>query len=122
MPFAHYYLGLILIYLYLEKISGQHHYRISSLSKQHAIHSLLNKHYSKKAEPHHMTTSQLMAKQQSKINSLIVDTNNHLNKVFSSFNSLNKELSSGFPLVDSFSNCFSFLKVNQKDPKSLTAY
>jgi len=69
-----------------------------------------------------MATSQLMAKQQSKIKSSIVDTNNHLNEVFPSFNSFNKEISPGFYLVDSFSNCFSFLAVNQKDSELLTAY
>jgi len=59
-----------------------------------------------------MATSQLTAKQQSKINSPIVDTNNCLNEVFPSFDSLNKKLSLGFCLVDSFFNHFSFLTVN----------
>ena len=36
------------------------------------------------------------------------------------FDSLNKELSPGFHLVDTFLNYFSFLSVNQKNPDVLT--
>jgi len=50
-----------------------------------------------------------------RIKSFIVDTNNWLNEIFSSFNSLNRELSLGFCLVDTFSSHFSFHPVNQKD-------
>jgi len=51
-----------------------------------------------------------------------MDINNCLNKVFSFFDSLNKELSLGFCLVDTFSNCFSFLSVNWKDFDSINTY
>jgi len=51
-----------------------------------------------------------------------MDTNNYLNKVFSFFNSLNKELSLVFHLVDTFSNYFSFLSINQKDSNILTTH
>jgi len=44
-----------------------------------------------------------------------MDTNNCINEVYSSFNRLHKELSSGFCLIDNFSNCLSFYTVNQKD-------
>ena len=50
-----------------------------------------------------------------RIKSFIVDTNNWLNEIFPSFNSLNKELSLGFCLVDTFFGHFSFHPVNQKD-------
>ena len=86
-----------------------------TLPKQHTINSLLNEHHSKKATPHHMTTSHLTLKQLLKIKSLIVNTNNHLNKVFPSFNSLNKELSFSFHLVDTFSDYFYFYSVDRKD-------
>jgi len=69
-----------------------------------------------------MATSQLIAKQQSRIKSPIVDTNNCLNRIFPSFDNLNKELSSGFHLVNSFFNHFSFLWFDWKDPESLTAH
>ena len=48
----------------------------------------------------------------------IVDTNNYLNRVFPSFNSFHKGLSSGFKLVDNFSDYFSFHIVNYKDKES----
>ena len=52
-----------------------------------------------------MTTSHLTLKQLLKIQSLIVNTNNHLNK----------ELSFSFHLVDTFSDYFSFYSVDRKD-------
>ena len=128
MLFTHHHHGILRlslvlsIHLHLDKISSGHYLRMLSLPRQHAINSLLDKHYSKRAKPHCMAISQLIAKQWSKIKSPIVDTNNHLNEVFPSFDSLNKELSPGFHLVDSFLNHFSFLKVNQKDFKLLTAH
>ena len=66
-----------------------------------------------------MATSQITEKQWLKIKSFI---NNCQNKVFSSFDSLNKELSPGLHLVDTFTDCFSFISVNQKDSESLNAY
>jgi len=50
-----------------------------------------------------------------------VNTNNCLNKVFLSFDRLYKELSSGFHLVDTFPNYFSFHTVNCKDSNAKTA-
>ena len=56
-----------------------------------------------------------MLKQQVKIKSSIVDIKNHLKKVLSSFDSLNKEFLPSFCLVDIFSDQFSFTTVNCKD-------
>ena len=86
-----------------------------SLPKQHMINSLLDKHHSKKAKPHYIAIAHLTFKQWLRIKSFIVDTNNWLNEIFPSFNSLNKELSLGFCLVDTFFGHFSFHPVNQKD-------
>ena len=90
--------------------------------KQHTINSLLDKYHSKRAKPYHRATSQLIAKQQSKIKSPIVEINNYLNEVYSFFDSLNKESFLGFHLVDSFLNCFLFLTANQKDSELLIAH
>jgi len=79
------------------------------------INFLLNKHHSKKAKPHHMAMAYLTSKQWLKIKSSIVDTNNHSNEIFPSFDSLSRELSPSFYLVDTFSNHFSFHSVNWKD-------
>jgi len=79
------------------------------------INSLWNEHHSKKAKSCHITIAYLTSKQWLKIKSLIVDTNNCLNKIFPSFDSLNRELSPSFHLVDTFPDCFSFHLINWKD-------
>ena len=63
-----------------------------------------------------------MSKQCLKIKSLIIDIHNCLNKVFPTFDSLNKELSPGFCLVDNFSDCFSFHLVNQKNTNTIVTH
>jgi len=74
-----------------------------------------------KTKPHHLSMAHFTCKQQSKIKSSIVNTNNCLNEVFSSFDRLHKELSPGFHLVDIFPNYFSFHTVNYKDVNAKTA-
>jgi len=69
-----------------------------------------------------MAISQLTPKQNQKIKSPIIDINHHLNQVLPAFDNLNKELSSGFRLVDIFSDCFSFNIVKHKDAKARIAY
>jgi len=51
-----------------------------------------------------------------------VSINNHLNEVFASFNSLNREFSSGFCLVDNFIDYFSFHLVNKKYANAKITY
>jgi len=69
-----------------------------------------------------MATFLLMLKQWAKIKSPIVDINNYLNKVLSSFNSLNKEFLPSLHLVDIFSDQFSFTTVNHKDTNTIITY
>ena len=114
--------SLISIHFYLNKLIGCHCLQIVSLSRQDIINSLLDEHYSKKATPHHMVTFHLTSKQQLKIKSPIINTNNHLNRIYSAFDSLNKKLSSDFCLVDTFPDCFSFHLVNCKDIDTKIAY
>ena len=114
--------GLILDHFHLDKLIGHHYLRVAFLSKQHMLNFLLNIHHSKQADFHCMATSCLTPKQYLKIKSPTVDTNNCLNQVLLAFNSLNKELSLGFCLIDNFSNCFSFHTVDCKDVKARTAH
>jgi len=51
-----------------------------------------------------------------------MDTNNYLNRIFPSFNSLNYEISPGTQLIDIFSSHFSFYHANHKDKESKTTY
>jgi len=106
--------GFIPIHFLLNKIIGQHYLHTMTLSKQHAINSLLDEHHSKKATLHHMTTFHLTPNQLLKIKNPVVNSNNHLNEVFPSFDSLNKELSSSFHLVDTFSDHFFFIQLTEK--------
>ena len=57
-----------------------------------------------------------------KIKSSIINTNNHLNEIFPAFDSLNRKISLGFHLIDTFHNCFSFHSVNQKDANTRIIY
>jgi len=95
---------------------------VASLLKQHTINFILDKHHSKKTSLHYIAMSDFMLKQCLKIKSSIIDINNWLNKVFSFFDSLNKENFSDFYLVNTFSNYFSFHSVNWKDSNILTTY
>ena len=69
-----------------------------------------------------MATSQLMFKQNLKIKSPIVDINHCLNQILLIFENLNKELSPGFHLVDTFPNCFPFNIVKCKDTRARTVH
>jgi len=69
-----------------------------------------------------MTIAYLMSKQHLKIKSSIININNCLNKVFPFFNSLNKKLSLGFCLVNTFPDYFYFHLVNQKDTNIIITY
>ena len=64
----------------------------------------------------------MTSKQCLKIKSFIVNTNNHLNGVFPSFDSLNKEFSPRFRLIDIFSSWLSFHWANCKDKESRAAH
>lgn len=69
-----------------------------------------------------MAISQLTIKQNLKVKSPIVDIKHRLNGVLPAFDSLNKELSPGFCLVDNFPNYFSLNIVSHKDVKARTTH
>ena len=67
---------LIPIYLYLDKTSGWYHLQVAYLSQQHAFNFLLEYHHFKKAKSHYLSIVHLIDKQQLKVKSSLVDTNN----------------------------------------------
>jgi len=71
---------------------------------------------------HCFSLEYITSKQQRTIKSSIVNTNNHLNKVFSSFNSLNRELFPGKRLINTFSSHILFHKADCCSNKSKTYY
>ena len=64
----------------------------------------------------------MISKQQIALKSFIVNTNNHLNGVSTSFNSLNEEFHLGKRLVDTFPNHFFFHKANRSSNNSKNHY
>ena len=114
--------GLISIHLHLQKMSGRHQLRTSSLLSNYIINSPLENRHVKNSLLHCLSLEDMTIKQWLKIKSSIVDANSHLNKFFSSFNSLNCEFYSGFKLIDNFPSCFSFYQANHKDKESKKAY
>ena len=114
--------GLIFIYLHLEKISKRQQQRMVSLPKHYVLNLLLNKHNSKKANSHQLLLGNLTSKQYQKLKSFIVNSNDYINNLFSSFDSLYKELSSGFHLVDNFPDQIIFYIKNCKQKSFMNAY
>jgi len=88
--------GLIPIHLHLNKINGQQQLKTASLPANHMINYLMENQHSNNSTPHCLSLKKLTSKQQLKVKSSIVDANNHLNRILPSFDSLHKELSSGF--------------------------
>ena len=65
----------------------------------------MEKEFSPLSLYHHFSLEYIISKQQAAIKSSIVNANSHLNGIFLSFDSLNKEFYLGNRLVDSFSSC-----------------
>ena len=76
--------------------------RIASLSSNHTIKSLFEHYHILDSNSYHLLLDKVTLKQRLKIKNFIVDVNNCLNSILSSFNSLYKKLSPGFYLVDIF--------------------
>jgi len=75
-----------------------------SLPSNHTIKSLLKYYHILDLNSYHLLLDKVTFKQRLKIKSSIVDVNNYLNGILSSFYLLYKELSPSFHLVDIFQN------------------
>jgi len=104
--------SLIPIHLYFQKLSVRLQLRTFSLPSNHTIKSLLEKGHTSNSLPYLFSLKNMTSKQWSKIKSLITNTNICLNGVFSFFDFLSSEFSSGSRLIDIFSSYFSFYKAN----------
>ena len=109
---------LILIYLYIQKISRRHQLCISSLSTNHVINFILENRHAKNSPTYCLSLENMTIKQWQKIKSSIVNTNNCFNGIFPSFDSLNYEFSPGFRLIDNFPSCLFFHWANHKNKES----
>jgi len=114
--------GLILIHLYLQKLSNRFQLRVHTLPSNHIIKSLLESRYMNDNKVHWLLLERLTLRQQLNIKGSIVDMNNRINKVFSSFDLFNSKFSPRDRLIDIFPNCFSFHSTNRKSEDSIKAY
>ena len=110
--------SLIPIHLYLQIISRCHQLQTFTLSSNHTIKFLLEIRHTNNTSPHYLLLENITSKQRQKIKSPIIDTNNHLNGIFSSFDSVNNRFSSGFKLLIFFLVIFSFIKQTTKTKKA----
>ena len=92
------------------------------LSYNYAIKSFLERKHVSFSQLHCFSLENITFKQQQKIKSSIIDANNYFNGVFSSFNFLNSEFYPEHRLIDVFSSCFSFHKVNYYLDENKTAH
>ena len=79
---------------------------------QLCVKRIVRKKFSSLLSHHCFSLEHMTSKQQAAIKSSIFDANSHLNGIFLSFDSLNKEFHLENRLVNSFSNCFSFYKAD----------
>jgi len=92
------------------------------LSHNYAIKLLLERRYMLDLQSYYLSLEKITSKQQEKIKSSIIDTNNCLNGIFPSFNSLNSEFHPRSRLIDIFSSHFSFHKANYHNKETRTAH
>jgi len=92
------------------------------LPQNHAIKSLLERRHAPNSQPHCLSLENMTSKQQQKIKSSIVDANNHLNRVFPFFDSLNRKFLPELRLIDIFSSYISFHQADHCSNKSKTTY
>jgi len=92
------------------------------LPYNHAIKLLLGKRHALLSYSHHLSLENMTSKQQQKIKSFIVDANNCLDGIFSSFDSLNSKFQPGLRLIDIFSSCLSFHKADYHSNESKIAH
>jgi len=74
------------------------------------------------AKNHQLSLKNMTFKQRLKIKGFVVNANNWLNGVFSSFNLLSDEFSLGFRLINILPSCFSFYLSNYKSKDNKAIY
>ena len=114
--------GLIPIYLYLCKLSGRAQLRAYLLLHNYILQSLLKSRLSICNDSYCFLLDSLFPCQYKMINSLIVDIDNRFNKVFSVFDSHNKEFSPGSQIINIFPSQFSFHFSNKYSKNNLISW
>ena len=84
----------------------------------HIIKLLLERRHNQNSQEYCLALGNMMFKQQQKLKSSIIDINNHLNGIFSSFDSLNDIFHPGHRLIDNFSSYFSVADHTSNESKT----
>ena len=114
--------GLIPIYLHLQKLSGKIQLRAHTLPHNYIIWSLLESRPSFHSIPHHLSLDSLTPHQRELIKGPIVNMNNRFNEVFSLFDPHNQEFSPSSRIIDTFSSQVSFYSFNKHSKDNLTSH
>ena len=114
--------GLILIHLYLQKLSRRSQLRAYILSANHLIRSLMDNNPLSLSPPHVLSLSSLTKRQHGFLKNHIVEIDNRFNEVFPAFDSINPKFWPGNRIVDLFPNRFSFHLFNSSSDYSFKCY
>ena len=114
--------GLIPIYLHLWKLSDRLQLRAHFLSYNHILRLLLKSRPLFTNTLYCLSLEALISNQQLIIKRLIVDMDNRFNKIFPSFDPLNKEFALGSCLINTFPSWFSFYSSNKQSIKSIKTH
>ena len=94
--------------LHLQKLSRRSQLHAHSLPNNHILCSLMEPKSVTLSKPHTLSLGSLSKQQCELIKGPVVNMDNHFNKVFPLFDSLNPEFVPRYRVIDTFSNCFSF--------------
>ena len=99
---------LIPIRFHLQKLRGRSQLQAVSLSSNHIIQSLIDSSFGSPHNWHPSFLYNFTDHQKKNIKGHLVDTNNRSHMLFSAFSPTHPEFSSGFQIIDIFSDRFSF--------------
>ena len=115
-------IGLIIINLYLHKLSERLQLHAHSLSTNHILCSLIESKANNSTKLHLLFLGFLSKRQCQLIKSLIVNMDNCFNENFPLFDPLNSKFSPGYRIINTFSSCFSFHSFSKCNEDSLKSH
>ena len=111
--------GLISIYIHLQKLSRRFQLRMHMLLQNNIVKSFLESRHMNDSNIYQLLLERITPRQWLLLKEPIVDANNGLNRVFSSFDLFSSEFSSGDKLINVFSSCFFFYSMNRRNEENI---
>ena len=106
---------IIPIKLHLQKLANQLQLCTLALPPNHLVWTFMNNLSSSLIHQYPALLNNLTSRQRSLIKGHLVDSNNKVYGIFSSFSSLHPEFFPGSRIIDNFPDCFSFNLFNKKE-------